>query len=195
MIFAPFSPFSSLSLRGRTIHALAGALIMGVLIPSILVWWHFHGRPFDHLGAKDPDRIHLWFVKELIALLFLAGLFCGPGALILGGILMVLQRKSAARFDADEGNAIWSGVWMGAALAFINLPGYFSFEFFASSPVNVIRVFMLFLVTGSTCGAWIAWQAYKEHHPERGILPRFSLRTLIFLALGWGGLLWLFRPA
>ena len=43
-------------------------------------------------------------------------------------------------------------------------------------------------------GAWIAWQAYRERHAERGFFPRFSLRTLIVGTFSWGVLLAVFMP-
>jgi len=57
-----------------------------------------------------------------------------------------------------------------------------------------LRIALLFVVTGATCGAWIAWQAYRERHPERGFFPRFSLRTLIVGAFSWGLLLAVYMP-
>ena len=184
------------SLRFRAIYALAGALIIGVLLPCVFTWWHTHGL---YLGFKDvdnPAKAPELGLEPLLHLLLLAGLFCGPGALILGLILMAFQRQDAARLEDDEGNFIWRGAWAGVGLAYLNFPGYFSvFLFERGIEAAAFRTGTLFFVTGATCGAWISWQAYKESHPERGFLPRFSLRTLLLLTFGWGGLLWLFMPA
>ena len=172
---------------------------MGVLVPCVLTWWHTHGRAFDRVRMVEAEKADLanlprWMVGDLVELLFFTIFYCGPGAVILAGILMAIQRKAALRLEDAEGNFIWKGTWFGAGMAYLNFPGYLSIFFFERE-FAVFRTGMLFFVTGATCGAWIAWQAYKERHPERGFLPGFSLRTLVLFSFGWGGLLWLFRPA
>jgi hypothetical protein len=79
---------------------------------------------------------------------------------------------------------------LGVACAFLNLPGYA-----AGMYVGLPRLLALFVVAGATCGLWIAWQAYRNIHPEAGCFPQYRLSTLLMLVIAWGVVLALFTPA
>ena len=122
-------------------------------------------------------------------------------------------RALIMRRQATQVKALGWGSLIGAGFSFLNLPVYFCagyvaiiemgmhrmdrvvMGFLGQEPLEYFsRAFVLFTFTGATCGAWVGWQAYKERHPKCGFFPRFSLRTLVLLAMGWGMLLALFMP-
>ena len=186
--------WKNISLRGRMILALMGALLLGVPIPCLLTWWSTNGAPLHRLALDKPNEYVPWQLQDLLVLLIFCSVLCGTFALGLGGIMMASLRGDSRLEQDDERFILSYGMKAGAGLAFLNLPGYFAKFFYGDGALPLVRIVMLFAVTGLTCGAWIAWQAYKERHPQRGFLPRFSLKTLVLLSLGWGLLLMLYRP-
>lgn len=175
--------------------ATGGVLVVGIFVPCLLTWLHNHGSlPFFHgeaLDAAEPWNLIDWIQLQACALLG-----CGPGALLLTALLFLMMRRSMRSGETSEKNAMRAGAFIGVAFSFANLPGYLSVNFYAGDPLSIaLRIGMLFAVTGATCGAWIAWQVYRERHPDRGLFPRFSLRTLLVCAMAWGLLLALYMPA
>ena len=59
-----------------------------------------------------------------------------------------------------------SAAALGMGLSFLNLPGYLVATF-----VPLFHTFVLFLVSGATCGLWVGWQVWRSTHPEAGWLP------------------------
>ena len=183
-------PSEAPQLRRRTWQALAGALVLALLIPSGLVGLRLSAKVFAE------GSISRW---ELLSMAVGGTL---PAALVLAPVLLWRLRKFPGMQEKDEGFALALGAARGGLLAYANLLAYPLLQSLAKSKHlerhdgwDIFRFLALFAVTGACCGSWIAWQAYRERHPQRGFLPRFSLRTLVILSLGWGGLLWLFRPA
>lgn len=179
--------------------ALMGALFLGVVVPCTLTWWHL-GRGgllfmLDDPSEPKPTDVG-WLVEELVMLYLFAGMFCSPGALILGAFLFRTIEKHPYTLGGKSKAALIIGTLMGAAIAFMNLPGYMAIGFFKDKldPAPWLRLAALFLVTGATCGAWIAWQAYREKNPAEPFFPRYSLRTLMLLVFAWGFLAALFMP-
>lgn len=185
--------------------AVCGALLLGVLVPCLLTFWnmgHGSGSGFAVGNLSSQTEDGGWYIKDLIWLISVAGIGCGPGALVLSGILIVffrylmrLDRQASQLWKADRHYLI-AGCLAGATAAFANFPGYLVGELLNSEDdLRSLRVLTLFAVTGATCGTWIAWQVYREFHPGLGLFPRISLAGLIALVLGWGALLFLFQPA
>ena len=176
----------------RWFPALAGTLVLCVLVPCVLTWCRTQGAPFP-MFDDDPPALR-WNSLQLIALFFCTFFLCGPGALLLAYLMLLRLRRFAGLGEGAERPAITHGALWGTLIGFLDFPGYLAFFLFDKDPYGILRVAVLFAVTGATCGAWIAWQAYRERHPERGFLPRFSLRTLVVGVLAWGVLLGLFFP-
>ncbi|MCW8132023.1 MAG: hypothetical protein KIS92_16875 [Planctomycetota bacterium] len=186
---------SIFSLRGRMVHAFGGALLICVLMPVLLTWMRFNGAPFDQVM---PDGSHgaparPWSLEDLVGLGFFTIILCGPGALVLTYALFSALRAHLRSAPRTAAGCLLRAALQGGALAFLNLPGYLAFAFF-QDPFSLIRVGALFAVTGATSGLWIGWQAWREDRPQERAFPRFSLRTLVLLALAWGVLLALFMP-
>ena len=176
--------------------AIGGVLVVGIFVPCLLTWLHAHGGLFPFLDFPDSDVVRTpWNPTDLALLQLVALVGCGPGALLLTMGLFAAARKSPRLAEPRENEIMRLGALSGALLSFANFPGYLSGVFYSSETyLTILRIGLLFAVTGATCGAWIAWQAYRERHPERGFLPRFSLRTLIAGAFSWGLLLFVFMP-
>ncbi len=174
--------------------ALAGAVFIGVTLPCLLVV--LHRLPFgvlENSPAQNPSAKEV-LVQALILQIF-ATLFCGPGALVLAGILYAIL-KSYWRSKKPSLHAFMCiGMILGAVSAFANFPGYICIELLRhGDPLRGVRVTLLFAVTGATCGSWIAWQAYRSYEPGVSLLPRYSLKTLLGVVLAWGALLAFFTP-
>lgn len=176
-------------------HAFAGALLICVFLPVLLTWMRTHGAPFDLVMPDDPAQMPLnpWSLSDLFGLGIAAFLFCSPGALVLTYALFVSLRFRIRKIPYEADRYLFIASLQGGAIAFLNIPGYLAFAFFQDQ-FSIVRVAALFAVTGITSGLWIGWQAWREEHPQERAFPRFSLRTLIVLALAWGVLLMLFVP-
>jgi hypothetical protein len=181
---------------GHLSWAFVGVLAVGVTVPCVLTWLHNYGGLFPPSHAADSVSPRLWNVVDLLLLEGIALIGCGPGAVLLTLVLFHLMRKSRYLERATERDAMVLGAGAGAVMAFLNFPGYLSGVFYndIDSDVTLVRIAILFAITGATCGAWTAWQAYRARHPERKLFPRFSLGTLICWALAWGVLLTVFMP-
>ncbi|GMV82150.1 MAG: hypothetical protein AMXMBFR7_33340 [Planctomycetota bacterium] len=184
--------------------AVLGSMLLGVLIPCLLTYWFSGHSGLTAAFVEAPSRPEdgRWDFSELGLLLAVASIGCGPGALILSGILIALFRHIMRRNGQDwqvwksERLYLLTGCTVGAMAAFTNFPGYLVADLLNHHDgLRFIRVLTLFAVTGATCGTWIAWQVYREFHPGLGLFPRISLAGLIALVLGWGTLLLLFQPA
>jgi len=174
--------------------AVFGIMAVGILIPCVLTWLHAHGDLFPAVFLEVNENRMPWNLFDLMFLLFIALIGCGPGAFLLGLFAFTTMRRARCLKASRENEAMRHGALLGAALAFANFPGYLSAVFYEGEDLIALRIALLFVVTGATCGAWIAWQAYRERHPERGLFPRFSLRTLIVGAFSWGLLLAVYMP-
>src|SRR5258706_13413848 len=130
----------------------------------------------------------------MFQMIFAALIFCGPGIVIISTLLYFFFRTGSSVRREDEGTAIRVGMIWGVGISWLNFPALLVRVFLDEYPLSALRVITLFLVTGATCGGWVAWQAYREAHPERRWLPRFTMGTLLVLTLAWGLLLMLFMP-
>jgi hypothetical protein len=187
---------------GGPSHALAagaGSLIIGVTLPVLLTCWHtWPGGPgmVSMMGDVDLQQYRdggigqfLWLsaVLQVTALIL-----CGPGAVILAAVIYANFREMYEHDDKVQSRQtppFISMMLVGTVAAFLNLPAYASAEF-----VQPARMIILFIVAGATCGLWIGWQAWRATHPEERWLPKFSLATLLLLAIAWGGLMLIFAP-
>jgi hypothetical protein len=174
--------------------AIAGALFLGVLVPTLLTAMHTVDQEPLRIPASEVPYIFLRFLIRFLILIVCASVGCGPGAAILTAIFLYRLMKNPCSKEPDERAVISLGARSGALYAFFNLPGFLALVFLYYEDFAFLRVLALFMITGATCGGWIGWQAYRAHHLERGFFPRFSLGTLVSLALGWGALLILFGP-
>lgn len=182
--------------------AIFGSVMLGALIPCVLVWVHFAGNveqsePIAEWMGNIFGRQSLhqeWSFANLVLLMASSVMGCGSASFI---IAFVLKRKILEAYgESVEMKVLEVGsARMGAFAAFFNLPGYAVLTFFPREPISIFRILLLFTVTGASCGLWIGWQTYRVYHPDLGVWPRFSLRTLMTLVFGWGILLALFSPA
>ncbi|MBE7463192.1 MAG: hypothetical protein HS116_06795 [Planctomycetes bacterium] len=184
--------------------AVLGALLLGILVPCLLTFWFSGHSGLTGAFLEAPERPDegRWDFSELVWLISVASIGCGPGALILSGILIglfrLLMRQEGRAWQVwkSERYFMQAGFAAGALAAFANFPGYLVVDLLNHHDgLRLLRVFTLFAVTGATCGTWIAWQVYREFHPELGLFPRVSLSGLVVLVLGWSTLLFLFQPA
>lgn len=180
--------------------AALGALVIGVTLPTVLVWWNCGGLPLRRMQKDPPTQtgnVQTWIeVSEDLAILeLIATFFCGPGAVILSLVVFALTRRVTRNESSTLQTVILYGMGVGAGLAFSNVPGYFAGEFMHGETSTVgLKLGLLFLVAGASSGAWIAWQAYRAEHAEARFWPRFSLRTLTLAVIAWGALLGVFAP-
>ncbi len=184
-------------LRTRISHALLGAFLLGVIVPCLLTVLQANPAEFGGSGMNHHHVNTTFFSSRsnmLAGLLIFAGVFCGPGALLLAAIIMWELRRAIQAERRTHDFWIRRGCLWGALSAFLNVPGYMAVAFLREDGFSVLRLIALFAVSGATCGAWIGWQAWQEVDLDTPFIPRFSLRMLILLSMGWGGLLWLFLP-
>ncbi len=177
-----------------------GAVLIGVLLPLALgVWFMLHSSP-----PENGQRRELRMVAVGIAGAFM---FCGPLAFLFAGVLFAHLKKRVTLAGDSFKQLRRKGVLLGTVLAFLNLPAWAGAAILMPGDMEkvdisraewglmAVRVLTLFLVAGSSCGLWISWQAWRYHHPECGIFPRYSLKTLLLIIFLWGALLALFTPA
>ncbi|MCW8132016.1 MAG: hypothetical protein KIS92_16840 [Planctomycetota bacterium] len=183
--------------RRRTscmLWAFLGSIVLGVIVPTALTTMHtVDAEPFRIPDSEVPFVAFRFLIKFGV-LAICAAVGCGPGALILTGILLHRMMKHPGSQAPDERPLILRAAWLGAIFSFANLPGLLALIFLATEEWAFARIVALYMITGATCGGWIGWQAYRAHHLDRGFMPRFTLGTLISLTMGWGGLLILFGP-
>ena len=189
--------------RSSLIAACWGSILAGVTLPVLLTYWHmsqnFSFRTSNFLTSMGCDPAAIWkedfgplngqfSILALLKLELYATLVCGPGAVILSGVLFDLLRRDA-KAGKDIDSLVLRGAWGGAILAFANFPAalaYFAVGF---------RVGILFLIAGATSGWWVAWHSYRSCYSQERFFPRYSLRTLMILVFVWGTLLAIFQPA
>lgn len=198
----PLAPATTTGIRRHQywILSCAGALLIGVTFPTLLVCWNhaFNLRPTGFFGVEpviDPDRVPtiLARLQDAAGLEVMAMTFCGPLAVIFAFVLyLMLCGREYEGFDLRS--LVKSGMSGGISCAFLNFPGYLSAALLDWTKIAVaaLQLIMLFAVAGATCGAWIAWQAYRRKHPDTGIIPAYRLVSLLQLILAWGFLLALF---
>lgn len=168
------------------------AALIGVALPAILLAFHAGQNAFTYYS---PSSKASFFFSNLGNLLMLGGLYATPGALVLGGLLMRFLSGRLHQKLVTRREHFWTGIILGALIAFLNLPCYLVAYLFPSS-VNqvalILRVACLFAVTGATCGLCIAWQLWMAYHPDEK--PRFSLGTLLLCVLAFAAIVAVFLP-
>ena len=169
----------------RYIKAVVGSVFIGVTLPSILVIMRcIHQPQYTHGLYSEIGPIGT----------FAAALFgCGPGAVLLSCVL--LSTLSNRKDELTLRETFKAGAVSGIKFAFLNVPGYLVFTILVDDNFAIVRVLMLFVVAGATCGMWIAWQAWSGWYAETRILPRFTLSTLMVFVFAWGAVMLLFQPA
>jgi hypothetical protein len=161
------------------IACFAGTLI-GILVPACVLCLSIWSG-FVPLRGRDVGSGPFNFFLLKAALLV-----CAPGGLLLSFILYFSLRRLPPTIPREK--LILLSVLRGALMSFLNIPAAFG----AFVVPSAVHLFALFLVSGASAGAWIGWHVYRSHHPESPFLPRYSLGTLLLLAVAWGGLLALF---
>jgi hypothetical protein len=170
-----------------------GAIVIGVTLPVLLVCWNcWRTGPLlpmddDFASAGGPPLIVV--LDRSAGLLFIATFCCGPGAVLLA---VILHNVLSAMKGGEPHEIMRKGALLGAVLAFLNVPGFMAGALLHGDYVG-FRLACLFLVSGATCGAWIAWQAYRSNNAAP-LFPRYSLRTLLVIVFLWGLLLAIFAP-
>jgi hypothetical protein len=155
-----------------------GTIVIGVTLPILLVSWH---------------RVNSASVGSVFAIEMVGCLIRGPGALILSAALFYYLRRW--RRDLEIRSLTVHGMAWGVVCAFLNIPAHLSTMLVDwDETLAPVRYLMLFVVTGSTCGMWIAWQGYRADHPEVPSIPRYRLSTLLIITVAWGALLALYAP-
>jgi len=174
--------------------ALLGAVVLGVVVPTLLTAMHTYDAEPMNVSASQVSGAFGRFVLKFLMLMVFAGLGCAPGAVLLALLLFYFLQKHPESKLEHERALIERGAKRGALAAFANLPGFLALVFLWQEDFAILRVLLLFLVTGTTCGAWIGWQAYRASHMDRSLFPRFTMGTLLALVMSWGVLLVLFGP-
>ncbi len=185
--------------------ACAGSVVIGVTLPVLLVAWYVQFRSLDSLMSAEvlvkPTLPGIQLI--LTNLYYLEGtalILCGPPAFALAGGLYLWQRDMAEDRCTNFHKFQLKGAAIGAALALLNIPGWYAASLLEAGTFSEQRHWVLpmlgvlFAVAGSSCGLWITWQAWRYHHPECGVIPRYSLKTMMVLIFMWGGLMALFKP-
>ena len=160
-----------------------GAVFIGVTLPSILVALRVSGG-----GNADAGQRLL----RLLAIEATATIGCGPGAVVLSLSLFAMLLPGMRTRSLRQATVY--GALSGIVVAFLNLPGYLVFFYLEGDAHAAERVGVLFVVAGSSCGMWVAWQAWRACRPNEGFLPRFTLRTVMLVVLLWGSAMLAFQP-
>ncbi len=108
------------------------------------------------------------------------------GSVILGYVAFEFFRKAAARSNEAQYLA-YEGMLVGGMVFALNVPAYLPVLF-----TGLLHVFVMLVVSGTWCGAWISWQAWSTEHPEHRFAPQFSLATLLVYIFGIAGVLAVF---
>ena len=165
------------------IWAALGSIVLGVTLPVFLVGLHIYIKPQP--GANNPFEDFFWMSAAACVL-------CSPPAVILSSVLLLLLAQSKEERTLQQ--TVKAGALRGSAMAFLNLPGYFSVFMMKDDALALPRMMLLFVVAGSSCGVWIAWQAWRARNPGERTLPRFSLQTLLLIVFLWAGVMVAFQP-
>jgi hypothetical protein len=183
-----------------------GAVALGVTLPTLLVCWNCgrlgvtrftddYGVPYEPTCSQILDRC--------VGLEVIATVACGPGALILTAFLYANLKRGAGEAETRLREVVERGMFLGACLAFLNLPAYGCVALLPETSRLLpetsrfllgLKVMALFAVAGASAGAWIGWQAWRATHTKEPFWPRYSLLTLIVVVVAWGALMGLFAP-
>lgn len=179
-----------ISLRGRMIHVLLGTAFFHFTLPVILPWIQANGRVRQSAGGPAGNVFN---IEELTALFIKVGVGSAIGSMVMAMLVMKLIRGFPRDTPFKEFPHVLGGAIFGAPLALLNIPGYMAMAYLPMDRFWLPRYILLFAYTGVVCGAWTGWQAYKEHHPDRGMLPELSIWSFIetVLAIAFIGVIFL----
>jgi len=186
-------------LRQYWLWAIGGSLVLGLTLPVLLVVWNGQGQ-VDLLPMNGPTWQSKVTAQQMIegAILLLAAamIFCGPIAAVLALVVYAALRKHADVATASLHLIAKRGAIIAGLMAFLNVFGYLAVGFLPMDhPVPVwVRLPLLFIVAGVSCGMWIAWQAWRATRPTEPVLPRYSLSWLLMLVIGWGAVMAVYAP-
>ncbi|HYG76905.1 MAG TPA: hypothetical protein VEK08_18010 [Planctomycetota bacterium] len=179
--------------------ACLGTLGFGITAPVLLACFYVSFDIDQGMRGYADDARHMSLglaLQQFISLELTALFLCGPGAVILCLIVYAILRADPAAAQETPDEILLRGRWVGAVIAFANLPGYLSgFVLGWERPLTELRVALLFIVAGVVSGSWIAWQAWRASHPNAPFMPRYSLTTLLGCLLALGAVLTVFAPA
>lgn len=172
--------------------SVLGALFIGALIPALLFSFHA-GTTSMHLPVEGALAN---FIHNVFVVFFMGLIYGGPLAFVLS--LVVYGRLSPERGArlTDNGAHLRRGLRMGLLMAFLNVPAYLSAILLRSDDsivLNILRMFVVFGLTGSACGFWIALLTWREQNPEQPLI-RFSLQSMMIGVFIFGAVLALFAP-
>ena len=179
-----------ISLRGRMLHALVGTAFFHFTLPVMLPWLKASGKLRQSDGTAAGS---LWNIDELTALFVKVGTGSAIGSMVMAMLVMKLIRGFPRDTPFKEFPHVLGGAIFGAPLALMNIPGYMAMAYLPMDRFWLPRYILLFAYTGVVCGAWTGWQAYRENHTERGMLPELSVWSFIetLLAIGFISLFFL----
>lgn len=186
--------FTALS-RTYWLMSCLGALVFGVVLPCFLVFLNAMNTPqMKQLGDEFNLTNHL---PPVVMLFFWGLLIAGPGIVVIALFLHRFFKASCAlQPDLAPGKLLFDGMLTGASTGILNFPAWFAAAMFDwNNSAVLLKFLLLFVVPGATYGAWIAWQAYRSHHPGEGLIPRYTLGSLLMAVFGWGILLAIYAPA
>lgn len=188
-------------LRQYWAWAAVGSIVIGLTLPVLLVMWNAKGQLGDLLPGMGPVTVprpatFLEVLGNTLGITVFAVGLCGPPAAVFAVGVYVYLRKYADDVGASLSALAQRGAIVAAGVAFVNVPGYLAIVFMPSEhPVPiVVRLGMLFIVAGVSCGMWIAWQAWRATRPTEPALPRYSLSWLLMLVIAWGAVMAVFAP-
>lgn len=170
-----------------------GSISVGIALPSFLTILYISKTPEFQ---RSP-------VYDTLILLALAFIGCSPLAVLLSVILFAFLSTKVHKWTLRR--AINLSALGGVLLAFLNIPGYGVFFYIIMHLGNnlmsdwlaltlILRVALLFIVAGASCGMWIGWQAWRSFSIDSKFIPRFSLGTLMLLVLMWATVMLAFQP-
>lgn len=174
--------------------AWVGAVLIGVILPTLLVCWNCGSAgPQIH---SPPAASLVELIASWVRLTFFAVMGCGPGAAILATVLYRNLKRGANEAETKLREVVDRGMFLGALMAFLNVPGYLCGAVLPrmNPGVLLLKMAALFVVAGASAGAWIGWQAWRATHPKEPFWPRYSLLTLLIVVIAWGALMGLFAP-
>lgn len=177
--------------------AMVGATVIGVSLPAILVSANCGTKSVFSSTADCVPVVNMPVSKrvdETLRLAVMAFILCGPIAVLLGSIVIMMARSNA-RSGYTLGMVMWRAIVLGAFMSFANVPAWgVTWLIPATGLEKDVKMFLLFVVAGSTAGAWIGWQAWRTEFPDTPLIPSFSLKVLMIVVIAWGGLLAIFYP-
>jgi len=190
-----------LSPGGWMIPGVIPALLICSAIPPTLTWVFMMGRtgpaPITPKGYEGPPLLPAaWNVDALIKSLLTFGMGGLFFAAIFAVALMAWMRSYPRETPYREYPHVMTAAYFGTILSFFNVTSYYAFvPLYDVDILCPLRYCVLAVWSGMVWGGWVGWASYREHHTDRGLLPRLTLMNFFAVTGGLALMAVLFLPS